>query len=98
MMKIYHKVDYWKGYIPSDKVHYNHIPFEGFGLSNFGIDSKEWNKRFREQVSKEGRSSVILALKDAIKKTAVYLEAIKEGHTAYYLNFNMDGVQGFISR
>ena len=97
-MKIYHKVEYWKGYIPSDKLHYNHIPFEGFSLRNFGIDDKEWNQKFRSQHTKEGYLSIVNALKDAIKQTPKYNEAIEYGHTAYYLNFNMDGIQGYISR
>lgn len=97
-MKIYHKIEYWKGYIPSDKLTYNHIPFESVGLSNFGIDNKEWNKNFRSQTTKEGRISIINALKDAIKKTSFYQEAVNYGHKAYYINFNMDGIQGFLSR
>ena len=98
-MKIYHKVEYWKGYIPSDKLHYNHIPFEGFSLANFGIDGKEWNKEFRNKNTKEERKTIIDKLKIAIKESKLYKDIVKEAyHNAYYLNFNVDTIQGFISR
>lgn len=98
-MKIYHRVEYWMGYIPSDKLTYNHKPFEDYSLRNFGIDNKEWNKEFRSKATKEERKDVITRLKLAIKNTQLYKDIVKDGyHVAYYLNFNVDGIQGYISR
>ncbi|CAK0755334.1 hypothetical protein CCP1ISM_50049 [Azospirillaceae bacterium] len=97
-MKIYHKVEYWKGYIPSDKVHYNHIPFECYSLNNFGLNAKELNKEYRSRPQEE-KNDFITKIKLMIKDTALYKEIVKDGyHQAYYLNFNFDTIQGFISR
>jgi len=98
-MKIYHKVDYWKGYIPSDKVHYNHIPFENFSLKHFGVDGQKWNSSYRLSNNKEEKKDVIARLKLAIKDSQLYKDIVKEGyHNALYLNLNMDGIDCFISR
>ena len=98
-MKIYHKVDYWKGYIPSDKVHYNHIPFENYSLKHFGVDAQHWNTVYREQGNKVDRKLMIARIKQLIRNTSHYKDIVKDGyHTALYLNFNADGIDSFISR
>lgn len=97
-MKIYHKVEYWKGHIPWDKLHLNHTSFEDYSLNNFGFNNKEENKKFRATPQAE-KKDFITMLKLRIKATQRYKDIVKENcHTAYYLNFNVDGIQGFISR
>jgi len=97
-MKIYHKVEYWKGYIPWDKVHYNHISFEDYSLRNFGLDPKELNKEYRAKPQAE-KKDYIKYIKALITQTQLYKDIVKEGyHKAYYLNLNFDTIQGFISR
>lgn len=97
-MKIYHKVEFWKGYIPSDKVHYNHLPFENYSIRNFGIEPKQWNKEFRAKTPEE-RKDYITQLKLNIKASQLYKDIVKDGyHQALYLNINFDGIDCFISR
>ena len=97
-MKIYHKVEYWKGNIPSDKLHYNHIPFEHFGVSQFGIDYKT-SKDYRKNYNKENKKFIIEDVKNRIRQSTLYKDIVKDGyHNALYLNFNFDGIDCFISR
>lgn len=97
-MKIYHKVEFWKGYIPSDKVHYNRIPFESFGINNFGIDYKE-SRNYRDDYNNETKKEIIEGVKNRIKQSDKYKEIVQHGyHTDLYLNFNADGIQCFINR
>ena len=97
-MKIYHKIDYWKSYIPSDKITYNHIKFEDYSLANFGLAPKELNREYRAKPRTE-KKNFITKVKLLIKDTQKYRDIVKDGyHTAYYLNFNLDTIQGYISR
>ena len=99
-MKIYHRVELTKGYIPSDKLHYKNIPFEDFGFESFGIDFNElrkewdkvkWNKDFREQF--------IFSLKARLLNSQYMNKIIKEGyHKYFYLNLNVNFPQLFIQR
>jgi hypothetical protein len=86
-MKIYHKHEPLKGYIPSDKVHHNRIPFEIMSISHFGIEPKET------------RSISIEEAKARIVLSDFYKKLIEDGyHKALYLNKNLDGIDCFISR
>lgn len=97
-MKIYHRVEYWKTYIPSDKVHYNHKAFENFSISHFGIDYKT-SKEYRNNYNNETKKNIIQAIKNRIKQSQKYNEIVKDGyHKALYLNFNLDGIDCFIDR
>ena len=95
-MKIYHKVEYWKGYIPSDKVHYKHIPFEACSIANFGISYKE-SKDYRKNWTSETKKLIVEQYKAKIMTSKFWQEIVKAGH-CLYLNFNMDGIDCFISR
>ena len=99
-MKIYHKTELNKGYIPSDKLHYKGIPFESFGLKNFGIDHNPIVEEYNQiKYKKEERELFILSLKCRLMNSRKFKEITKEGyHTHLYLNFNVDGVDMFISR
>jgi len=86
-MKIYHKQELLKGYIPSDKVTYNHKPYEHFSITNFGIEYKTT----KDMPIQEAKARIILS--------DTYKDIVKDNyHQSLYLNKNYDGIDCFIDR
>ncbi len=96
----YFKVEPWKGYIPSDKVSYAGQPFE---IAN-SIVSKPIRDHYAQVRKEQGAREAMKAVKDGIQGSLlIYLQSQKAEQKdptkkPFYINFNADGFDVFISR
>ena len=102
MIKIWTRKELYKGYIPSDKIHYRGVAFEFFSLSFFDSVHLE-HKKITRMLNNFKRENKVNELIDYIKffmrRSRKFQEMEKENyHTHIYLNLNFDGVDCYLSR
>lgn len=102
------------GYIPYDKISRFGMQFEEAGLGfwigdkpsdtlkdavksavkGLGTAMTDQNLKLAKEVLKSARNTV----KDLLRSSDRFKEAERRGHSMFYLNFNHDGIDCFISR
>ncbi len=108
------KIEENKGYIPYDKIRQFSTPFEVATLGYYIGEQTATRLRDAVKIALESKreakneqtiKTVDKALKIAkeivqktLRKSEQFKEAEKMGHTIFYLNFNRDGIDCFISR
>lgn len=97
-IKIWVKKEMYKGYIPYDKVNYRGHSFEYVGMSYFGIDYKNFKKKWD---SGKNRDKLITQIKNKVKVEAekkFNQYNIEQKYRIVYLNINRDGIDMFVHR
>lgn len=99
-MNFYYKVEPFKGYIPSDKVSVNGQSFE----SAYDVIPKRIRNHYEEVRKEKGAKEGFKATKDGIEGQLLMwlqkrnMKQINNLKKPFYINFNRDGMDVFISR
>jgi uncharacterized ferritin-like protein (DUF455 family) len=96
----YYKIELNKGYIPSDKLRVAGQPFET-GYFNIILSEEiqnNWLKIISNENRKEELKKLFAIVNKNIKKFLKTRQQLNSNSKAFYLNFNRDGIDCFVSR